>query len=250
MVSTHETSPLDRLKPFMSKAFGTAIVLLLALLAAVGTLVWLAERRANAEQFSKTWLPGIGEGIWLALVTLTTVGYGDRVPVTPVGRMVVGVWMLISMVTASTLTAGMATAFTLSQITTQGIERPEQLAGRTVAVVEGTTGDHFARSVGARVLKTGNLAAAIDHVVAKRAEAVVFDRPALLYYASEHADLPLRVAAAAFQPQNYGFALNPGNTFLKDLDFTLLSIAETGTVGKLRDRWMPDPTESSAQRSE
>jgi polar amino acid transport system substrate-binding protein len=250
MASTRQVSMMDRLKPFLSKAFGTAIVILLLLLTLVGTLVWLAERRRNPQQFSESWLHGIGEGIWLALVTLTTVGYGDRVPVTPVGRVVVGLWMLVSMVTASTLTAGLATAFTLSQIETQDIERPDQLAGRTVAVVQGTTGDQFAKGIGARVLRTRNLAAAIEQVVSKRADAVVFDRPALLYYASEHAELPLRVAAATFHPQSYGFALRLENNLLQDFNFTLLSLAESEKLSALREKWMPDPTESSAQRSE
>ena len=43
----------------------------------VGSLIWLAERRRNAEQFAEP-LAGIGSGMWFALVTLTTVGYGDK----------------------------------------------------------------------------------------------------------------------------------------------------------------------------
>jgi voltage-gated potassium channel Kch len=60
-----------------------------------GSGVWLAERNVPGRTFD-SW----GDGLWWALTTLTTVGYGDHVPVTSVGRfvgaavMVVGVAVL------------------------------------------------------------------------------------------------------------------------------------------------------------
>ncbi len=86
------------------------------MLLGVGTLLWLAERRDNPEQFPATPVRGIGNGVWLALVTMTTVGYGDRVPITTAGRVMAGVWMVIALISASSLTAGIATALTLSQL--------------------------------------------------------------------------------------------------------------------------------------
>ncbi|RLE20211.1 MAG: hypothetical protein DRJ65_18730 [Acidobacteria bacterium] len=44
-------------------------------------------------------IDSLGEGIWWALVTITTVGYGDIVPTTLVGRMVGGVLMVSGMFT-------------------------------------------------------------------------------------------------------------------------------------------------------
>ena len=41
---------------------------------------------------------GIQEGVWLALVTTTTVGYGDFSPRSAFGRGVMAVWMFIGFV--------------------------------------------------------------------------------------------------------------------------------------------------------
>lgn len=54
----------------------TTILLLVA-----SSLMYFAERSAQPEAFSS-----IPEAMWWGVVTLTTVGYGDVYPVTPIGR--------------------------------------------------------------------------------------------------------------------------------------------------------------------
>ena len=58
--------------------------------------------------------PGIGspaDGIWWAWVTITTVGYGDIVPETPVGKIVASVIMLLGLGLFAMLTASFAAFF-------------------------------------------------------------------------------------------------------------------------------------------
>ena len=51
------------------------------------------------------------DGIWRALVTITTVGYGDFFPLTTAGRIVAGLLMLVGIGFVATLTATVAAHF-------------------------------------------------------------------------------------------------------------------------------------------
>ena len=64
-------SILSRIQVFFGWAVISSVLVLISVLLVVGSLIWLAERNRNSEQFPRDWLPGISSGMWFALVTLT-----------------------------------------------------------------------------------------------------------------------------------------------------------------------------------
>lgn len=58
-----------------------------------GLTIFLVERRANEQ------IATVGDGLWWAIVTLTTVGFGDISPITPLGRVVGAALMVVGMFT-------------------------------------------------------------------------------------------------------------------------------------------------------
>ena len=55
--------------------------------------------------------PSIGSGLWWSAQTVTTVGYGDSVPVTFLGRLVAVVVMLLGISFLTVITAAITSAF-------------------------------------------------------------------------------------------------------------------------------------------
>mgnify|MGYP000045648137 CR=1 FL=1 len=60
-----------------------AVIILLILILISASLIYFAEHEAQPDRF-----PDIPSAIWWAIVTLTTVGYGDIYPVTPLGKII------------------------------------------------------------------------------------------------------------------------------------------------------------------
>ena len=229
---------LSRVQVFFGWAVVSSILVLISVLVIVGSLIWLAERNRNSEQFPRDWLPGISSGMWFALVTLTTVGYGDKAPITRTGRGITGAWMVISLIAVSSLTASLASAFTLflSGATESGISTPAQLNGRRVAVVEGTSGMELAQRGDMRIVSATNLRSAVQLLVDQKADALIFDRPAIRYHLKNNPDLALRLASFTLSEETYGFVIKPNSPLRTPMDVSILKLQRQGKVAAIANR--------------
>ncbi len=81
-----------------------SLILLFFLLIISSCLIYFAEHAAQPDQFTS-----IPHTLWWSVITLTTVGYGDMIPVTTVGKALTGV-ILLSGVALFALPAGIITA--------------------------------------------------------------------------------------------------------------------------------------------
>ncbi len=220
----NELTWFSALKRVASKAFLQSLTALFAVLALLGALVWLAERTRNG-QFSRDPIRGIGSGIWWSAVTMTTVGYGDKAPVTLAGRTIGLIWMFASIVVISGFTAAIASSLTVDELG-QTIVRVEDLYGKRVLTVPGSTSAVFLDGKLIRYRAVPSVAGALDELAEGRADAVVYDVPILRYLVNERHAADLSVLPNLLVRQDYGIALPPGAPFREELNRRILSIIQ------------------------
>ncbi len=68
-----------------SRQLRSALFIMLMLILTVSTALYLVERADNAQSFGS-----IPAAMWWAVITLTTLGYGDVVPITTLGKVLAG----------------------------------------------------------------------------------------------------------------------------------------------------------------
>ncbi|WP_107667286.1 transporter substrate-binding domain-containing protein [Cyanothece sp. BG0011] len=238
LVSGEKRSVWSRIRPIFQIAVISSVGGLFFILFIVGNLIWLAESRRNPEQFPKHYIRGVGNGMWFALVTLTTVGYGDKAPVTKMGKAITSLWMLITMVAASSLTAGIATVMTLllSAEATEQFTQPEDIQTKQIAVISGTTGEQWAQTYEARILPSPNLDQAVERLKSGQAQGVLFDVPALKYYLYQHPEAPFKIADVSIALEDYGFVLPLDNNLIRELNIAIVELKQSGRLEEIIDR--------------
>jgi ABC-type amino acid transport substrate-binding protein len=236
--STEKRSPvLQFLKALFTIETFVALSGLGLLLLGVGAAIWLVERKSNPEQFGGSTSQGLGSGFWWSAVTMTTVGYGDKAPVSLAGRIVGLIWMFASIILISGFTGAIASALTVSSLSPR-IEGLNDLYGAKVGVVSGSTGAAFLDEQGISARSFGSTEEGLAAVAAGKIDGFVNDAPVLQYYVSrEYADR-LVVLDQIFNPAFYTFALSQGFDQREALNRALLSTLEKSRWSQIKRAYL------------
>jgi voltage-gated potassium channel len=88
------------------RSFGAILFILALTLIVTASLMYLIENPAQPEVFSS-----IPAAMWWSIVTLTTLGYGDMVPITPLGKVFGGFVAIIGIGTLALFTGVLSAGF-------------------------------------------------------------------------------------------------------------------------------------------
>lgn len=123
-------------------------------------------------------MQSVGESLWWSVTTMTTVGYGDRVPVTRFGRFLGGAWMLVAFVLMTVLGGVIASELTVNRIQPM-IRGVGQLKSLQCGTVQDSAAESAAHRQGLKVQAFPDLTAALHAMQDLRVDAVLGDTASL-----------------------------------------------------------------------
>jgi ABC-type amino acid transport substrate-binding protein len=228
------------LENLVSWDFLKILIAVLVLLLAIGVVVWRLERRANPEQFSRHAGNGIADGIWWAAVTMTTVGYGDKVPKTRLGQLFGGLWMFAGVVLVSIFTAQVTAALTVSTLHGRVRGAGDLPYVQVGALSNSPAQEQLREQFGTRARGYDSFAAGLDALSNGELDAFVASHPLLRHVAAKDYAGELRVLGTTFLRQDYAIALQLGSPLRKQINAAMLRFIETDDWDGILRRYLSE----------
>jgi ABC-type amino acid transport substrate-binding protein len=219
-----------------SLQFLTVIGSLVLLWSIAGTLVWLFECRRNREMFGDGPVKGLGQGIWWAAVTMTTVGYGDKAPLTLGGRIVAIIWMVASIILISSFTAAITTSLTVSELSGKVRGLGDLPTVRVGTVAQSEAQNYLAKN-GIAAFSFKNERDGLQALVDAKIDAFVFDESVLKYLARTQFPARVQVLPGTFDHYFVSIAMPQGSPLREPLNRVLLRAMEEEEWRRLTKRY-------------
>lgn len=203
-------------------------------------LFWIAERRQVNSHFRGRPLEAIGTAIWFSAVTMTTVGYGDKTPLTPLGRALAFLWMFCGILLISGFTATVASTVAAAR-TTALVFQVTDLSRFENGVLEGSAAFVQLRNTGIPPEVFSSVDDALDAVESGKIHALVADYITIRYELNHPKWKNLRAAILHDASSRMAIPVRRGLPELEVINVTLLEIMDSpGWQGVVR-RWAGAP---------
>jgi polar amino acid transport system substrate-binding protein len=200
-----------------------------------GHVVWLFERgHPNGLIPNRSYFPGIFEATWWAAATLAT--QAEAHPRSAASRVVSVLWMFIAVLFIAFFTAAVTSALTVQQLRGD-ISGPDDLPGKRVATVRGSTSAQYLTQRGIDPIEFTSIEEAAESLQEGDADAVVYDAPVLLYYASHEGKGKTQVVGPVFRKESYGILFPDGSTYREPVNQALLRLRENGAFERLTTKY-------------
>jgi polar amino acid transport system substrate-binding protein len=228
---------INVLKSIFSPHILKAITLLFLMSLIVGIIVWLFEKRRNSEMFGEGNVKGIGHGIWWAMVTMTTVGYGDKAPKTMGGRIAAIIWMIFSIVFIAAFTATITAQLTLTELRGK-VHGFNDLYHARVGCTRGSEGFAFLAKKGIAVIPFESLKEGLEAVESRKIDAFVQDEKILQYNIKTEFPGRVQVVGGTFDEYFVSIALQQNSPLRKAINQALLKFMNSDTWTELLNSYI------------
>jgi polar amino acid transport system substrate-binding protein len=164
------------------------------------------------------------------------VGQQTREPRSIPGRLMAALAIVTSVIFITYVQATLTTAMTVAQLR-GGIQGPGDLPGKKVGTTTGSTTADWLRTHSVKPTEFQKIDDAFAALERGDLDAVVFDAPVLLYYASNGGKGKVEVVGEIFKKENYAILFPQGSPLRKPVNEALLKMRESGAYDKLYEEW-------------
>jgi polar amino acid transport system substrate-binding protein len=234
VLSKPKFSLIAAVKSFFSPQVVISLTYIGLFIIICGHVFWWVER--GRKHIDAKYLPGIFQAYWYIMVTMTTVGYGDIVPRSWIGRLMAFLVMVIGIGFFGWAIAQLSSAITLQTLHSD-ISDHWDLRNRMVATVEGTTSVPTLEKLGAIVVPAKSIDHAYGKLLREEVNALVYDSPTILYYARTKGAGRVSVVGPLFDIQYYGFLFPEGSELRENVNRALLKLRKNGVYDNLYTKW-------------
>ncbi len=120
----------------------------------------------------------------------------------------------------------------------KGIDGIGDLDDKTVVTKTGTTSDAFAHNIQTRgVQLVPDIGEAYARLLSGKADALIFDSPALLHYLADGNQHAVKVVGPLYHRSVYGFAFPQGSGLREKVSVALLELMENGDYSRIYRQW-------------
>ena len=231
----HFTGPFfDR---FASLDFLLVIVILVLIALAAGAMVWFFESRSNNRMFSGKTVKGLWQGLWWAMVTMTTVGYGDKVPRTAGGRIVALIWMFSSIFLVASFTAAITASLTVGELSGK-VHGFKDLYHARVGTVADSESFNFLlqRGIATRTFK--NEQDGLQAIIEGKIDSFVYNEIVLKHHSKTEFPGRIQVLPEIFDHYYVSFTMPQGSALRERLNRALLKIIDSNDYLRLKERYI------------
>jgi polar amino acid transport system substrate-binding protein len=214
------------------------ILIILTMLIAIGVAMWIVEQRdRSTAQGSESAVASLRDGLYWAVVTMTTVGYGDKTPKTMTGRVVAIVWMLSSLVLVSLLSTSLVSRLTADRVEPGDFAASVDLRHERLAAVAQSSGAEYLDELHLQYAKYKDLPEALDSLADGHSNVVVNSIGALQYFVSKRYAKVIEIPQGVLAPAYMAIALPEHSPVKKSIDLALIKITNSPEWRILEDRF-------------
>ncbi len=194
-ISSKKLNPIDLI--FSPELANVGLTIFIMIFTA-GWLICFFEYRYGMEN--------VGHGVYWSITTMTSVGYGDLVPRSHLGRLLASLWMLTSMMLISIFTSILSAQFTTARIVSVPVDSLAMVKGTLCVEPDYPAVQEFVQRSPKRPsnIVEAELDACFDKLVADDVQSVLTDRPIISWFVDVY-DMPSLYVSPVLKNNPFSF---------------------------------------------